>query len=312
MVGTFGVGKSLAVSRGLELLRLGRVSSAGAVPFRFVGVPTGTHRLLAWLDLNGDGQFFLPLDLASPEVSVQLDLADPTRAAVEDVRLTLATSGPGLGTLRGTITLPKPPLLQTLQVAVLTPGELVGLQPAALLRLLQGGYRVVTTPIDTAYPYVITDLQPGEVVPMPVLLGYASGSLAINALINPTVNIVAGEETVADFAFGPASLDGDVVVSGDGGVSASWGVVAARAGSFTAGGQMVVMPIFFQGGMTNARFAGQAIRANADVGLRAFTNLTSADPVMDALAWSGFLSNEPAQTIVHTGSGTTTLTLVVP
>ena len=151
---------------------------------------------------------------------------------------------------------------------------------------------------------------------MPVLMGYASGGLAINALVSPLTTIAADQETVADFTFGPASLSGDVSLGADGGTSGlTWGVVAARYGSFTAGAQMVVMPITFAagaGGRPEAHFAGQALRANADLGLRVFTNLTSTDPVTDALGWAGFMSNEPAQAVVHTGTGATTVTLALP
>jgi hypothetical protein len=77
---------------------------------------------------------------------------------------------------------------------------------------------------------------------------------------------------------------------------------------------MVVMPVIFtqtSAGLT-AHFAGEALRTNVDVGLRAFTSLNSSNPVVDALGWSGYLSNEPAHAVVHSSSGATTIDFAVP
>ena len=135
---------------------------------------TGPHRLTAISDRNDDGKLIPFLDFQSATTTIDLDLTDPYKAGPENVRIYLGASGSGLGTLRGTITLPKPPALQNLQISLLDPAALTGgLDPAALLQQLQSGYRILTTPIETEYPYVITDLMPGRVNPVPSLIGFA-------------------------------------------------------------------------------------------------------------------------------------------
>lgn len=304
VVGGFAVGKEVGLYRNTTLERLGTPTTRTELPFSFSDLRTGTHRLTAVSDRNDDGQLVPFLDFTSDTTSIELDLEDPYKAGPENVRIYLGASGTGLGTLRGTITLPKPPALQTLQISVLDPSALQGgLDPQALLQQLQGGYRILTTAGETEYPYVITDLVPGRYTPVPSLLGFANGGVAINLLANPLrpVSIVADEETIADFAFGPVTLSGDVVLGAQSAPTGgfAYGIVAARAVSLVDGVQAVLMPVLFtQDTMTNtsrASYSGAAIKGNTTVSLRVFTNANNGNPIGDALQWviNPFASQPP-------------------
>ncbi|HEY0883361.1 MAG TPA: chitobiase/beta-hexosaminidase C-terminal domain-containing protein [Archangium sp.] len=295
VVGGFAAGKEVGLFRNQSLERLGKPMMPTEIPFKFEGLRTGTHRLTAISDRNDDGQLIPFLDFQSDVTTIELDLEDPFKAGPENVRIYLGASGSGLGTLRGTITLPKPPPLQNLQMSILDPGALTGgLDPAALLTQLQDGYRIFTTPDQTAYPYVITDLMPGRVTPVPSLIGFANGGIAINLLANPLqqVTILADQETIADFEFGPVTISGDLTL---GAMSApmggfGFGIVAAKSTSLSTGIQAVLMPVIFTNdSMTNtarATFAGSAFRSNSQVNLRVFTNANGANPITDALQWA--------------------------
>jgi hypothetical protein len=287
---------------------MGKPMMPTEIPFLFTDLGTGTHRLTAISDRNDDGQLIPFLDFQSATTTIQLDLNDPFKAGPENVRIYLGASTSGLGTLRGTITLPKPPALQNLQISILDPAALSGgLDPQTLLQQLQGGYRILTTPMQTEYPYVITDLMPGRITPVPSLIGFANGGVAINLLANPLspVTIRADEETVADFAFGPVTISGDLAL---GPMSAptggfGFGVVAARAVSITDGVQAVLMPVIFTTDtMTNtarASYSGTAFRGNATVNLRVFTNANGANPLTDSLTWvvNPFATGTPHATV---------------
>ncbi len=316
VIGGFAVNKKAGLFRNTNLKDLGTPTMPTEIPFSYTGLATGQHRLTAISDRNGDGQLIPFIDFQSATTTIALDLADPFKAGPENVRIYLGASGSGLGTLRGTITLPKPPPLQNLQISILDPTALTGgLDPAALLQQLQGGYRILTNPMDTEYPYVITDLMPGRVTPVPSLLGFGNGGIALNLLANPLqpVTIVADEETVADFAFGPVTISGDVVL---GAMSAptgglGFGIVAARGASLAQGIQAVLMPVIFtRDTMTNtsrATYSGTAFRGNSQINLRVFTNANGANPITDALTWvvNPFAPGMPNATV------TTTMTDVV-
>ncbi len=294
VIGGFAVNKDAGLFRNTSLLELGKPATPGEIPFKFEGLKTGAQRLTAISDRNGDGNLIPFLDFQSATTTIDLDLEDPFKAGPENVRIYLGASGSGLGTLRGTITLPRPPPLQNLQISLLDPGALTGgLDPAALIQQLQNGYRILTNQNDTQYPYVLTDLMPGRVTPVPSLIGFGNGGLAINLLANPLqpVTIVADEETVADFAFGPVTLSGTLAL---GSMSAptgglGFGIVAARVASISDGIQAVMMPVIFtQDTTTNtsrATYSGAAFRGNSTVNLRVFTNANGANPITDALAW---------------------------
>lgn len=313
VVGGFAVGKEVGLFRNTTLENMGKPMMPTEIPFLFENLRSGTHRLTAISDRNDDGNLIPFIDFQSATTNIELDLTDPFKAGPENIRIYLGASGSGLGTLRGTITLPNPPALQNLQISVLDPATLTGgLDPAALLQQLQGGYRIITTPGESEYPYVITDLMPGRVTPVPSLLGFGNGGIALNLLANPLqpVTIVADEETVANFAFGPVNISGDLAL---GSMSAptgglGFGIVAARAVSITDGVQAVLMPVIFtQDTMTmtsRATYSGAAFRSNATVNLRVFTNANGANPVTDALTWvvNPFAAGMPHATVNTTMS----------
>ncbi len=322
VVGGFAVGKEVGLFRNTTLERLGTPTMRTELPFSFTGLRSGTHRLTAISDRNDDGQLVPFLDFQSDTTTIELDLEDPYKAGPENVRIYLGASGTGLGTLRGTITLPKPPALQTLQISVLDPSALTGgLDPMALLQQLQGGYRILTTPGESEYPYVITDLMPGRVTPVPSLLGFGNGGVALNLLANPLrpVTIVADEETIADYAFGPVTLSGDLALgpmSAPGG-PLGFGIVAARIVSITDGIQAVLMPVLFtQDSTTNtarATYSGAALKGNSTVSLRVFTNANMANPIGDALQWViNPFSSTPAHATVMTQQADVVKDLALP
>jgi hypothetical protein len=309
VVGGFSVNKEVGLFRNQSLTRLGRPTMPSEIPFEFTGLRSGPHRLTAISDRNGDGQLVPFLDFQSATTTIDLDLEDPFKAGPEGVRIYLGASGTGLGTLRGTITLPRPPPLQNLQISVLDPGALTGgLDPMALLQQLQGGYRILTTPGQSEYPYVITDLEPGRVTPVPSLLGFGNGGIALNLLANPLrpVTIVADEETVANFAFGPVTLSGDVVLGPNSAPAGgfAFGIVAARILSLADGIQAVLMPVFFTRDATTntsrAAYSGSALKGNSSVSLRVFTNANNANPFVDALQWviNPFAPQQPHATVM--------------
>jgi hypothetical protein len=302
VVGGFATNHELGVFRNLELKRLGQAGMPAEVPFVFTDVMQGTHQLTALMDRNGDGQLTPLIDYASNMVTVTIDLTDPFKASAENVRLYLGSSQPDLGTLRGTITVPQPMLGTQLRVSALSASSfLAGFDPQTLLTQLQNGYQIFTNATDTQYPYVITDLTPGQYVASPVLLGFGAGGLAMNFLANPLqpANVPAGGEAVEDFAFGPVSISGTVTL-----MTAMppqgfvYGVVAARTSSLGTGIQAVLMPTIFApdptvpmdggvpgGGNLVGNYAGQALLANSMFAIKTFTSVSSMNPLTDALAW---------------------------
>ena len=142
---------------------------------------------------------------------------------------------------------------------------------------------------------------------MPSLIGFGNGGLAINLLANPLspVTINADEETIADFAFGPVTLSGDLAL---GAMSAptgglGFGIVAARVATISDGIQAVLMPVIFtQDTMTNtarATYSGTAFRSGVTVNLRVFTNANGANPITDSLQWvvNPFAAGMPNATV---------------
>ncbi len=321
VVGTFAINKAIGVADNLNLKMLTPPTAPAEIPFQFTGVTNGTHGLVALMDRNGDGQLIPVVDFESNTVTVQIDLTDPFKASAENVRLYLGASEDGLGTLRGTITLPDPMFGANLQVSALSATSfLAGFDPQTLLTQLQSGYQIFTNNTDTAYPYVITNLMPGAYVPAPVLLGFGAGGLALNFIANPLqpANVPAGGEAVADFAFGPVSLSGTVTlhpVTAPTGVT--YGVVAARNSSFTDGIQAVLMPtIFAPNGMTGdyvGNYAGQALRSNVTFDIRTFTTDSSMNPLTDALAWVvNPFATQPPDITLPVGSANIVQDLIVP
>ncbi len=322
VVGEFAAGKKVGVLRNGVMKDLGKPASATELPFFFENLSTGTHRLSALSDRNGDGQLIPFIDFSSETVAVQLDLNDPFKASAENVRLYLGASATGLGTIQGVITLPNPPPLQNLQIAALSPSGITGgFDPQALLQQLQAGYRIFTDPAQSEYPYVITDLKPGPYVPVPTLFGFGAGGIALNLIANPLrpVTVLPDETATADFAFGPVALSGEVTVRAASAPQGfAYGIVAARAISFTEGVQALLMPVLFSRdqatGDLKGAYAGQALRSNANFGVRVFVNSgATANPLTDALQWVvNPLAGQPPHATVMTGSTDVVQNITVP
>lgn len=317
VIGGFAAGKAAGLFNNGEQTDLGVPTGPMEVPFSYTGLASGTYQLLARSDRNGDGLLWPVIDFSSATTTVTLDLNDPYTASAENVRIYLAASEAGLGTLRGTITLPKPPLLQDLRVSVLDPGALTGgLDPTSLLTQLQNGYAILTTPTQTEYPYVITGLQPGTVIPAASLIGFANGGLAVNLLANPLqpAQIVAGQETIANFVFGPVTLTGAVTLGPQsaptGGLN--FGVVAGRSFAFGDASQIVLMPVLFteQNGSAVASYAGTSLRSNANFGLKVFTGTAG---LTEAFTWVLTpIGGAPADANVQTGTTDVTRDITLP
>ena len=294
VVGSFAAGQDVGLFRNLELRQLGKPTMPTEIPFLYEGLQSGQHRLTAIADRNGDGNLVPFIDFQSDTTTITLDLADPFKASAENVRIYLGASGSGLGTLKGIIHLPKPPAFQNLQISVLSPDMLGGgFDPMQLLQLLQGGYRILTNQADTDYPYVITDLKPGRYVPVPSLMGFGNGGIAINLLAHPLqpVNIVADTETEKNFAFGPVTLSGQVVLGPSSAPQQGlpYAILAAKSASLTDGIQAVLMPVLLttdtMTGTMRGGYAGSALRGNSSFSLRVFTSANMGNPIADALAW---------------------------
>lgn len=320
--GTFCADRELGLGRNGQIRKLGKAPmTAGSVPFTLDGLQTGTQRLVAYCDRNDDGNLTPFIDFNGDTVSVTLDLADPFKASAENVKVYVGASGTGLGTLRGIITLPKPPPLQNLSLSVLNPDALSGgLDPQVLLQQLQNGYRIFTTPMQTEYPYVVTDLMPGRVLPVPSLLGVGGSGFAINLLANPlrTAEIVADRETVQNFEFGPVELSGNVTVApASAPTGLAFGIVAARIVNLSDGIQAVLMPVLFTRDPTTmdarSRYTGTALKPNQLVTLRVFTNANGGNPITDALTWVvNPFSAIPGHGSIQVGTADATLDLLVP
>lgn len=321
VVGGFATGKKAGLFRNLELKELGTPEMPTEIPFFYEGLQSGQHRLTAISDRNDDGNLVPFLDFQSDTTTITLDLADPFKASAEDVRIYLGASGSGLGTLKGVIHLPKPPAFQNLQISVLSPDMLgANLDPTALLQLLQGGYRILTNQTDTDYPYVITNLQPGNYVPVPSLLGFGNGGIAINLLAHPLqpVRIEADQETTKNFAFGPVTISGEVTVSAASAPQGfAYGIVAAKTASLTDGIQAVLMPVLFTAdpmtGDLKGNYAGSAFRGSSSVAIRVFTNANMGNPIAEALPWvlNPFAAQPPHATVM-TGTTDVVKDILVP
>jgi hypothetical protein len=173
---------------------------------------------------------------------------------------------------------------------------------------------------------VITDLMPGQYMPVPALLGFGAGGIALNLIANPLqpANVQAGKTTVYDVAFGPVTLSGTAIVKADsapmGGFA--YGVVAARNSSFSDGIQAVLMPVIFGApdpmtGDLSGQFGAEALRANRSFDLRIFVNNNAAgstgNPLTDALTWVvNPFATQPAHAVVPVGSNDLTTTVTMP
>jgi hypothetical protein len=291
VVGGVAVGTSVAVLVDGAVTELGKIQEKGEIPFRITSLGSGRHRLVAMSDRNGDGRYWPLVDYSSDPYNFTLDLKDPFKASVEGVRLYLGESQPGLCTIMGAVTFERAVGAQNLTVAALSPDALsAGANPQALLAQLGSGYRVFTNDTDTAYPYVITDLEPGRYLPVPLLNGFGGGGVAMNLMVNPFKQMTCKGDDVlkADFLFGGVALHGTVTIKpAKPPGMLTYGVVAARNATLQGGIQAVLMPTFFGGSATEFKgnYAGQALRETVTFDLRAFTSLEPGVPITAALAW---------------------------
>lgn len=322
VVGSVAVGRGVALARDGDLLELGRPASPVELPFTLTGLDSGSHRLQAFSDRNGDGEYVPFQDFTSDPLTVELDLDDPFQASAEHVRLRLGTSSDGLGTIAGTVTLANPDVGALINIAAMSPDALgqTG-DPAALLGQLTNGDRLLGDGTTGRYPYAITELQPGTYVPVPALISFGGGGLGINLLANlfRPVQLSAGETEIVDHRFGAVTLGGTVTFTPPGDVPGfAYGVVAAKAASIGEGLQAVLMPVILtpsEDGTLSGGYVGQGLREYANFSLRVFTNQdeAGANPLIAALTWAvNPLAGEPAMDRVRTGNGEITKDFALP
>jgi hypothetical protein len=323
VVGGFVSGLDVGLAFDGTLRSLAKATGPTELPFLYEQVDGGTHRLVAIADRDGDGELNPMSDLSSTAVTVTLDLADPLRASAEGLRLFLGSSGTGLGTLRGTIGLPRPPPLQALRISALSTASFTGpggTEPQALLAQLQNGDRLLTSADRTQYPYVLTDLTPGQYVPVPSLIGVGLEGTSINFVANPlrAVAVRADEEASADVAFGPVTLSGQVTMKPPAAPPGpGLAVLAAKAVSFAEGIQGVLLPVFLlpdpgSPGDVKGAYRCQALRANTLVTLRVFTGPNPTTLASDALQWiMNPFSTVPGHSSVQTSANDVTHDFVV-
>ncbi len=299
---------------------LPKAPAPGPVPFRLEQQTSGTHRLVAMADRDGNGVFNPLLDLVSEVVSVTLDVEDPFKASAENVALYLGDSAPDKATLRGVVMLPVSAAGQSLSVVAVNPAQLGGdVDAAKLLELLRSGDRMLTRADQAKYLYALTDLAPGRYTSVPVLGGVGTTGAAMNLIANPlrTVTLKAGDDATLDHTFGPVRLSGTLTVTrAPGAALFGYAVVVAKGFSFSNGIQAVLMtaPLTPVPGTDTQRgdYAGLGLIANQPFQLRAFTSAASANPVTDALLWALTpFGGAPPHGTIHTGSGDIRYDLIV-
>jgi hypothetical protein len=295
------VGKRVALvvngPRGREVRTLAQRAVKGDLPFLLEGLVSGDYALRAVADIDGDGNFFPLLDLASDPAAVTLDLEDLRRAGAEEVTLFLGKSRPGLATLRGTITVPRPEDGRPLSLLLLDPDMLTGgggMDAAQLFQQLGApAFFQVTTAAQTRYPYHITDLEPARVLPVPVLGSLGLGGAHLTLLVEPlkTVDLEPDTVTTVDFAYGPANLSGSVrVTDAELGAGLAYGAVALKPQRLSFSYQVAFALVLFapdpEGGLS-AEYRVEAL-AEKDWAVKVFARRSQSDPepIAEALAWA--------------------------
>lgn len=292
VVDTIAVGRALALQANGVQTRFDAVEAPAEVPFVVTGLGSGQHRLRAIADRDEDGNFLPVLDFASETYNFQLDLTDPFRSSVENVRLYLGASSDGLCTIHGTINVPNADLGESVSIAALGGDAFSGnVDPMALLAQLQNGYQVFARDGTDEYPYAITDLEPGLYLPVPLRTTFGAGGLGLNLLANPLspVRCRAGDTKRVDYGFGVARLTGKVTVEVDEPPAGfTWGIVAAKQTTLLAGIQAVLMPVILsadaEAGTLSTRYAGSGLRRGS-FSVRVFTSLDEGNPLTGALGW---------------------------
>lgn len=317
---------TIALNRGLALFSdnvqktLPAVTEKTEVPFTVTGLTSGQHRLRAMADRDEDGNFLPILDLSSETYNFQLDLNDPFKSSVENVRLYLGASADGLCTLRGNITVPNAGLGESVSISALGGDALSGgTDPAALLAMLQNGYQVFARDGTNVYPYAITDLEPGTYIPVPLRTTFGSGGLGLNLIANilSPVQCRAGQVKTSDFAFGVAGLSGSVTLTPVEPASGIvWGIVAAKQTTLLNGIQVVLMPVLFsaanEDGAHTTQYAGVGLRKGGFT-VRVFTSLDEDNPLTGALSWAiNPLSAVPAHASINVGSSDVVQDFILP
>lgn len=292
VVGSLALNKNVAITWGRgSSFEIGKRSAPAEIPFTISGFGTGEHRLVAVADTSGDGMYGLG-DYSSDPARIALDQRDPFRASAEGVRLYLGASPPELCSIVGTVYVPGTNGSENLSISALDfAGFTGGADPAALLAQLQNGYRLFTQAGTDAYPYAITDLNPGVYVPVPMLASFGGGGLALNLLANPiqAMSLGPGDVGRADFEYGPVRLSGTVTMTpAEPPQGFVYGVVAARHLSLFNGIQAVIMPAFFAStgeGQMRAQFRGTGLRDGVFFDVKVFTSLEGQNPAAAALGW---------------------------
>jgi hypothetical protein len=297
----------------------------GVIPFEIDGVTSGTHQLLAIADRNGDGQFTPIIDYSSDTVDIFIDLADPFHASAEGVTIYLGASPSGLCTIEGTIQVPKADNGQDVGITALSPSVFTGAMAGGtaaqgLLQQLQHAYNVFASPNSMAYPYAITNLQPGAYLPVPILTAVSQNGLSLNFLVNALhiYNLAPGDVAHADFSFGSVNVSGTVTLNPATPPSGlTYGFVAIKNLSITSTSEAVLMPIFFRpgtmAGTLEGNYLGAGLRDSGQFDIRVFTSLdapatggmgttgagglaNATGPIVAALTWViNPLSAQPAQ-----------------
>jgi hypothetical protein len=299
MVDGPAVGKRVALivntPQGRKQRELAASARRGELEFLLEGLGSGDYALRAVADVDGDGNFFPFLDLASDPASVTLDVTDLRRAGAENVVLYLGKSKPGLATLRGTITVPRPEDGRPLSLLLLDPGALTGgMDPAQFLQQLGApAFFAVTTQAQTRYPYSVTDLEPAQYLPVPVLGSLGLGGAHLNLLVEPLKTVDLGPDDVAtvDFAYGPATLSGAVHLTGvTDATGLPYGALALRPQRVSLSFQVAFALVFFQpdaNGDLVADYRAEAL-AERDWAVKVFARRHASDPepLGAALAWA--------------------------
>lgn len=280
------------------------LTAKGEIPFVIEGLATGRHRVQAIADRNGDGQFMPFLDLSSDPVSADIDLGDPFRASVENVRLFLGASDEGLCSIVGTVKVPKAQLGEVVRMSALNPAAFTqaAQDPMALLAQLQQGDQLLMQADQETYPYAITNLQPGSYIPVPALTSFALGGVGLHIIANPLqpVRCDPGKVVTRNFVFGPVAVSGTVTMAtpatpppGGGGLpigNFAYGVVAAKHVSLGDGIQALLMPSVFLPDQVDptkmkGNYTGHGLKTRTRYSARAFTSADPQNPLAAALAW---------------------------
>lgn len=299
VVDSVAVGKPIALLVGGNQQTFPALTAKGEIPFTIEGLDTGRHRVQAIADRNDDGNFVPVLDLSSEAFTADLDLGDPFKASAENVRLFLGASDEGLCSIVGTVKVPKPQQGEAVRMSALNPNAFTqaAQDPTGLLTQLQQGDQLLLSPDQDAYPYAITNLEPGSYLPVPALTNFALGGVGLHFMGNPLnpVRCDSGKVVKRDFSFGPAAVGGTVSMpapaqSGGGLIGGIvFGVVAAKRVSLSEGIEAVLMPVILLPDDANesqvkGNYSGHGFKANAQYTAKVFTGL-GQQGVVAALAW---------------------------